>query len=156
MAPGGAAADAPWIALVLGTALIVGAANTLNMYLEREVNGLMARTRTDWKILPTTRGEATTRQVIILSLAVQVQVSLLLTPLGVAGLWYLFAAALLGAAYFAYALYGLTAGGPRWARNLFLSLDRLPAAAHGRAGPRPDDLRIRRPARTRRGRPPRC
>ncbi len=46
--------------------------------------------------------------------------SLLLTPLGVAGLWYLIAAALLGAAYFAYALSGLTAGGPRWARNLFL------------------------------------
>ncbi len=46
LAPGDAA-DAPWIALVLGTALIVGAANTLNMYLEREVDGLMARTRTD-------------------------------------------------------------------------------------------------------------
>jgi protoheme IX farnesyltransferase len=34
-----------WIALMLGTALIVGSANTLNMYLERDVDCLMARTR---------------------------------------------------------------------------------------------------------------
>jgi heme o synthase len=76
--------------------------------------------RAGLKILPTTRGEATTRLVIVVYLAVQVQLSLLLTPLGVAGYWYLLAAGLLGAVYFAYALSGLTAGGPRWARNLFL------------------------------------
>jgi protoheme IX farnesyltransferase len=34
-----------WISLMLGTALIVGSANTLNMYLERDVDCLMARTR---------------------------------------------------------------------------------------------------------------
>jgi heme o synthase len=236
LAPGPALA-APWIALSLGTALIVGAANTLNMYLEREVDCRMARTRTrplpsgrmeprvalrfglvqavvavpllsfgvnpltgllgaiaflsyvclytplkqrttvatligsvpgamppllGWtaatgaldagglalfgvlfvwqiphfhaialfrrkdydraglKILPTTRGESTTRQAIVFYLAIQVQLTLLLTPLGVAGRWYLLAAALLGGAYFAYGASGLAAGGPRWARNLFL------------------------------------
>jgi len=236
LAPG-AASGAPWFALALGTALIVGAANTLHMYLERDVDCLMARTRTrplpsgrmeprvalrfglaqsfvavpvlsfavnpltgllgaiallsyvllytplkqrttvatligsvpgamppllGWtaatgaldigglaifgvlfvwqiphfhaiamfrrkdydraglKILPTTRGEATTRQAIVFYLAIQVQLSLLLTPLGVAGRWYLLAAALLGGAYFAYGASGLASGGPRWARNLFL------------------------------------
>jgi heme o synthase len=236
LAPGAALA-APWIALSFGTALIVGAANTLNMYLEREVDCRMARTRTrplpagrmeprvalrfglvqavvavpllsfgvnpltgllgaiaflsyvclytplkqrttvatligsvpgamppllGWtaatgaldagglalfgvlflwqiphfhaialfrrkdydraglKILPTTRGVSTTRQAIVFYLAIQVQLTLLLTPLGVAGRWYLLAAALLGGAYFAYGASGLAAGGPRWARNLFL------------------------------------
>jgi protoheme IX farnesyltransferase len=236
LAPG-AAIEAPWLALTLGTALIVGAANTLNMYLERHVDCLMARTRTrplpagrmaprvalrfgliqsfaavpllsfgvnpltgllgviallsyvmlytplkqrttvatligsvpgamppllGWtaatgaldagglalfgvlflwqiphfhaiamfrrkdydraglKILPTTRGEATTRLAIVFYLALQVQLTLLLTPLGVAGPWYLLVAALLGGAYFIYGASGLASGGPRWARNLFL------------------------------------
>ena len=34
-----------WLTLMVGTALLVGAANTLNMYLERDVDCLMARTR---------------------------------------------------------------------------------------------------------------
>jgi heme o synthase len=34
-----------WLALMVGTALIVGAANTLNMYLERDIDCLMARTK---------------------------------------------------------------------------------------------------------------
>ncbi len=34
-----------WLALMVGTAFLVGAANTLNMYLERDVDCLMARTR---------------------------------------------------------------------------------------------------------------
>ena len=34
-----------WLALMAGTGLIVGAANTLNMYLERDIDCLMARTR---------------------------------------------------------------------------------------------------------------
>jgi protoheme IX farnesyltransferase len=236
--------EAPWLPLLLGTALIVGAANTLNMYLERDIDCLMARTRSrplpagrmdppvalvfgvaqavvaaplltfavhpltgllgvvaflsyvclytplkqrttvatligsvpgamppllGWtaatgsldlaalalfgvmflwqiphfhaialfrrkdydraglKILPSTSGEVTTRHAIVFYLALQVQVSLLLFPLGVAGRWYLLTAALLGAAYFVYGLRGLTAGGPRWARNLFLlSLVYLP------------------------------
>ena len=32
-------------ATLVGTMLLVGSANTLNMYLERDVDGLMARTR---------------------------------------------------------------------------------------------------------------
>ncbi|ACY13142.1 heme o synthase [Haliangium ochraceum] len=44
LAPG-AARPVTWLALMLGTALIVGAANTLNMYLERDLDCLMARTK---------------------------------------------------------------------------------------------------------------
>jgi protoheme IX farnesyltransferase len=76
--------------------------------------------RAGLKILPTTCGEATTRQAIVFYLAIQVQLTLLLTPLGLAGRWYLLAAAVLGGAYFAYGASGIAAGGPRWARNLFL------------------------------------
>ncbi|HEU5056150.1 MAG TPA: heme o synthase [Kofleriaceae bacterium] len=236
LAPGDPAA-APWLPLLLGTAFIVGAANTLNMYLERDIDCLMARTRTrplpagrmdppvalvfgvaqalvaiplltfavhpltgflgvvaflsyvclytplkqrttiatligsvpgamppllGWtaatgsldlpalalfgvmflwqiphfhaialfrrkdydraglKILPSERGEVTTRHAIVFYLGLQVQVSLLLFPLGVAGRWYLLVAALAGGGYFLYGLSGLAAGGPRWARNLFL------------------------------------
>lgn len=244
LAPGDPS-EAPWLALVLGTALIVGAANTLNMYLERDIDCLMARTRNrplpagrmdpamalafgvaqallavplltfavhpltgllgvvaflsyvclytplkqrttiatligsvpgamppllGWtaatgsidlaalalfgvmflwqiphfhaialfrrkdydraglKILPSERGEVTTRHAIVFYLALQVQVSLLLFPLGVAGRWYLLTAALLGGGYFLYGLRGLASGGPRWARNLFLlSIFYLPA-----------------------------
>jgi protoheme IX farnesyltransferase len=39
------ATPAVWLALMIGTGLIVGAANTLNMYLERDIDCLMARTR---------------------------------------------------------------------------------------------------------------
>jgi heme o synthase len=244
LAPGDPA-EAPWLALLVGTALIVGAANTLNMYLERDIDCLMARTKSrplpagrmdpaialafgvtqallavplltfavhpltgllgvvaflsyvclytplkqrttiatligsvpgamppllGWtaatgsidlaglalfsvmflwqiphfhaialfrrkdydraglKILPSARGEETTRHAIVFYLAVQVQVSLLLFPLGVAGRWYLLTAALLGGGYFLYGLRGLASGGPRWARNLFLlSIFYLPA-----------------------------
>ncbi|HEY8141131.1 MAG TPA: heme o synthase [Kofleriaceae bacterium] len=236
LAPGDPS-GAAWLPLLVGTALIVGAANTLNMYLERDIDCLMARTKTrplpsgrmdppvalvfgvaqafvavplltfavhpltgllgvvaflsyvclytplkqrttiatligsvpgamppllGWsaatgsldmaalalfgvmflwqiphfhaialfrrkdydraglKILPSERGEVTTRHAIVFYLAVQVQVSLLLVPLGVAGRWYLLTAALAGGGYFLYGLRGLAAGGPRWARNLFL------------------------------------
>jgi protoheme IX farnesyltransferase len=34
-----------WISVLLGTALIVGSANTLNMYLERDIDCLMSRTK---------------------------------------------------------------------------------------------------------------
>jgi protoheme IX farnesyltransferase len=40
-----ASSPAVWLALMIGTGLIVGAANTLNMYLERDIDCLMARTR---------------------------------------------------------------------------------------------------------------
>jgi len=44
LAPGPALVGS-WLALVVGVALIVGAANTLNMYLERDIDCLMARTK---------------------------------------------------------------------------------------------------------------
>src|SRR6266511_4357481 len=50
---------APQLAwLLAGTALIVGAANTLNMWLERDVDCLMARTKN--RPLPQRRLEAST------------------------------------------------------------------------------------------------
>jgi protoheme IX farnesyltransferase len=76
--------------------------------------------RAGLKILPAEHGEATTRFAILVWLALQVQVSLLLFPFGVAGTGYLLTAALLGAGYFGYALIGATRGDARWARNLFL------------------------------------
>jgi protoheme IX farnesyltransferase len=45
LAPG-AAGVGVWVALMVGTGLLVGAANTLNMYLERDIDCLMARTKT--------------------------------------------------------------------------------------------------------------
>jgi heme o synthase len=79
-------------------------------------------------ILPTERGEETTRYAIVFYLAAQVQLTFLLWPIGVAGALYTAAAALLGAGYFAYAVAGIRSGGPRWARNLFfLSIMYLPA-----------------------------
>jgi protoheme IX farnesyltransferase len=44
LAPGGLS-SAHMLVLLLGTALIVGAANTLNMYLERDIDCLMPRTK---------------------------------------------------------------------------------------------------------------
>ncbi len=44
LAPGSAPVSL-WIALMAGTGLIVGAANTLNMYLERDIDCLMSRTK---------------------------------------------------------------------------------------------------------------
>jgi heme o synthase len=83
--------------------------------------------RAGLKILPEERGEETTRYAILFYLAAQVQLSLLLLPLGVAGKWYTAIAALLGGGYFLYALSGIRSGGPRWARNLFfLSIIYLP------------------------------
>lgn len=76
--------------------------------------------RAGLKILPVERGDEVTRYAILFYLAAQVQLSLMLFPLGVAGVWYLAAAAILGGVYFVYALVGLRHGGPRWARNLFL------------------------------------
>ena len=45
LAPGGLS-GVLMLVLLLGTALIVGAANTLNMYLERDIDCMMPRTKT--------------------------------------------------------------------------------------------------------------
>jgi protoheme IX farnesyltransferase len=75
------------------------------------------------KTLPGERGDAVTRRSIVLTLLVQIAVSLAITPLGVAGLPYLVAAAVLGAVYFGYAILGLrrAGAGTQWARRLFFA-----------------------------------
>lgn len=76
--------------------------------------------RAGLKILPLESGVELTRLAIVLYTAVQVNVSLLLYPLGVAGIWYTATAVILGGSYFLYALVGLRNGGPKWARRFFL------------------------------------
>lgn len=75
--------------LILGTALIVGAANTLNMWLERDIDCLMARTRN--RPLPQHRLEARTALVFgalqgALSLPALAMVNLLTAGLGLVAL----------------------------------------------------------------------
>jgi len=73
------------------------------------------------KTLPGTHGVAAARRHIVGYLAVQVAVSLLLVPLGVAGLPYLVTAAVLGAAVLIQGASGLAGGTARWARTVFLT-----------------------------------
>jgi protoheme IX farnesyltransferase len=75
--------------LIAGTALIVGAANTLNMYLERDIDCLMARTRR--RPLPMHRLSPRTALVFgglqgALSLPVLAQVNLVTAALGLVAL----------------------------------------------------------------------
>jgi protoheme IX farnesyltransferase len=80
------------------------------------------------KTLPGTHGIAATRHHIVGYLVVQVAVSLALFPLGVAGLPYLVAAAVLGLAVLGQGASGLRGGTQRWARMVFLtSIVYLPA-----------------------------
>ena len=76
--------------------------------------------RAGLKILPVESGVEVTRLAIVLYTAIQVQLSLLLYPLGVAGLWYTATAAILGGSYFIYAVVGLRNGDAKWARQFFL------------------------------------
>ena len=243
LAPGGLG-QIPWLALLIGTALIVGSANTLNMYLERDTDCLMVRTRNrplpagrmeplfalgfgillgalalpilvggvNWlcgvlgaiafvsyvfmytpmkrrstlallvgsipgampalmgwtaatgglevgglavfgilfiwqiphfhaialfrkhdygnaglKTVPVNGSNSLARRSILIWLAAQIQMSLMLYPLGVAGITYLAIASVLGLAYFGYALFGLKEGNAKWARSLFfISIIYLP------------------------------
>jgi protoheme IX farnesyltransferase len=78
--------------------------------------------RAGLKTVPAERGEVSTRRRIAVYLVLQVALSLLLYPLGVAGLGYAVVAAIAGIAYLGYGLLGLVADvGPRWARRLFLA-----------------------------------
>ena len=80
------------------------------------------------KVLPAVRGNTVAKRHAALWAAALLPVSLLLVPLGIAGGVYLAAAAILGAAFFGWSLWGLRAeAGNRWARQLFLgSLVYLP------------------------------
>ena len=88
LAPGDARpATALW--LILGTALIVGSANTLNMWLERDIDCLMARTRN--RPLPQRRLDARTALIFgaaqgALSLPVLAMVNLVTAGLGLVAL----------------------------------------------------------------------
>jgi protoheme IX farnesyltransferase len=74
------------------------------------------------RVLPLSQGPAATRWHIVLSTAALVAVSLLPTPLGVAGPLYLVAAALLGVGFFAVTLGGFRARAlAGWARSVFLA-----------------------------------
>lgn len=78
--------------------------------------------RAGFKTVPGVLGEGAARREIAFYLVLQVAVSLMLYPLGVAGAVYVVVAAAAGAAYLVYGLHGLlTDGGPRWAKRLFLA-----------------------------------
>jgi heme o synthase len=73
------------------------------------------------QVLPVAKGDATTKRRIPLYTAALVVCSLTLQPLGIAGTLYTVVASLLGAAFLAGSLLGLSPrAGDVWARNLFL------------------------------------
>lgn len=77
--------------------------------------------RAGLKTLPGVQGDAAARQDIVLYLVLQVLVSLLPYPLGVAGVWYLAIAAIGGIGYLGFGVLGWhRKAGPRWAKQLFL------------------------------------
>ncbi len=77
--------------------------------------------RAGLKVLPVERGDDMTRYAILLYLAAQVQLSLLMFPLGVSGPYYTVAAMALGVGYMVVAMKGIRKGGRRWARVMFLT-----------------------------------
>jgi protoheme IX farnesyltransferase len=79
-------------------------------------------TKAGIRVLPAVRGDAVAKQHAVLYAGALVPVSLLLVPLGIAGPIYLWTAALLGIAFFAWALRGLFADASnKWARQLFFA-----------------------------------
>ncbi len=81
------------------------------------------------KVVPLVRGDAIAKIQAVAWVLVLVPLTLLLAPVGGAGLFYFVSAALLGAAFLGWSFTGLDNGaGARWARNYFLaSLVYLPA-----------------------------
>jgi protoheme IX farnesyltransferase len=73
------------------------------------------------KTLPGTHGVVAARNQIVFYLVVQVAVSLLLVPLGIAGLPYLVTAVVLGAGVLVQGAGGLRGASARWARSVFLA-----------------------------------
>jgi protoheme IX farnesyltransferase len=73
------------------------------------------------KVLPVERGEAAARRAIVVTLILQVLVTLVLVPLGLGDGIYLAGAAFLGAFMLGWGVYGLVhSSGNGWARGLFL------------------------------------
>ena len=81
------------------------------------------------RVVPLVRGDAVAKIQAVAWAMLLVPLSLMLTPLGVAGSLYLWCAMVLGMAFLGWAFTGLDDGaGPRWARGYFLaSLVYLPA-----------------------------
>jgi len=81
------------------------------------------------RVVPVVRGDAMAKVQAVAWAGALVPLSLMLTPLGVAGAFYLVCAMVLGMGFLAWAFTGLDdAAGPRWARGYFLaSLGYLPA-----------------------------
>jgi len=81
------------------------------------------------KVVPLVRGDAIAKIQAVAWVLVLVPLTLLLAPVGGAGLFYFVSAALLGAAFLGWSFTGLdNDAGARWARNYFLaSLVYLPA-----------------------------
>ncbi len=74
------------------------------------------------KVLPATHGEETARRAIVVTLVLQLLVTLILVPLGLGGPLYLAGAALMGAAMLGFGVWGMARGsGPVWAKNFFLA-----------------------------------
>lgn len=72
------------------------------------------------QVLPNVAGELATRHTIVRWTFALVATSLLVVPLGIAHHGYLFAAGVLGAAFFTWGCYGLRDGSAeRWAKSLF-------------------------------------
>lgn len=81
------------------------------------------------RVVPVVRGDAVAKIQAVAWATILAPVSLMLVPMGIAGSWYMLAAALLGAVFLGWSFTGLdNTAGPRWARGFFLaSLVYLPA-----------------------------
>lgn len=89
--------------------------HAIAMYRQREYHAAGLKT------LPGTCGVEAARREIMMYLVVQVVISFTLVPLGVTGIPYLVAAAVLGAVVLVQAARGYRDGGSKWARNVFLT-----------------------------------
>lgn len=89
--------------------------HAIAMYRQREYHAAGLKT------LPGSRGETAARREIAGYLVVQVAISLLLFPLGVAGVLYLVSASVLGAFVLVQGFAGMKSGGAKWARAVFLA-----------------------------------
>jgi protoheme IX farnesyltransferase len=78
LASGGPPGAAPALGVLLGIVLVAAAANTLNMYVERDRDALMARTRNR----PLPRAELTPRAALVFGLALSVAGTALLAAVG--------------------------------------------------------------------------
>ncbi len=89
--------------------------HAIAMYRQREYHAAGLKT------LPGSRGDTAARREIAGYLVVQVAISLVLVPLGVAGIPYLVTASVLGAFVLVQGFAGMRSGDTKWARAVFLA-----------------------------------